>query len=216
MESLQKIIIFAVRKGAYMPFLFYCLVPNEGATCVKPHCNLRQNTLWFALNCKVICLELQTDIPWIATKFAWKGILTRLYIACLVNCSTLVLYSFFTIFNIGLIWFLAYKNKQFQWECQEKINGKSIHIRWIYSLWHLISEPYRNKQVHKGTSFMHLFVVFVTPLGFKPKTFRTFSDLIQLIKKCTKELPSCTCLLFLWLRWDSNPRPSELFLTSFS
>ena len=30
---------------------------------------------------------------------------------------------------------------------------------------------------------MHLFVVFVTPLGFKPKTFRTFSDLIQLIKK---------------------------------
>ena len=33
---------------------------------------------------------------------------------------------------------------------------------------------------------MHLFVVFVTPLGFKPKTFRTFSDLIQLIKKVHK------------------------------
>ena len=66
-----------------------------------------------------------------------------------------------------------------------------------------------NKKVHKGTSFMHLFVVFVTPLGFNPKTFRTFSDLIQLIKKCTKKLPSCTCLLSLWLRWDSNPRPSE-------
>ena len=45
LESLQKIIIFAVGKDVYTPSLFCCSMQNECVISVESRCNQRQNAM---------------------------------------------------------------------------------------------------------------------------------------------------------------------------
>ena len=98
---------------------------------------------------------------------------------------------------------LFYSQAKIEWE----------YISFIHHMgpWNFLKPLlFDYKKQKEAQRLLHLFVVI--PLGFKPRTFRTFSQpsLSALIK--SKKRHSVCCTSLLWFRWDSNPGPSELFL----